>query len=129
MIDDGVQKAIYTALTTAGVAGGRIYDQVPEKALFPYVTIGDEQVIDDSNDCAESWDVFSDIHVWSRPDSGSKGELKRAMKAVSVAVLAIDSVPGWTLISVKPETSRTLRDPDGKTEHGVLTFRFIIDPA
>lgn len=129
MIDDGVQKAIFQALATAGVTGGRIYDQVPDKAKFPYATIGDEQVIDDGNDCAESWEVYSDIHIWSRPDSGSKGEIKREMKAASTAVLAIASVPGWTLISVKPETSRVMRDPDGKTEHGVLTFRFIIDPA
>jgi hypothetical protein len=129
MIGDGLQRALFDALKTAGIAGGRIYDQVPPNAKFPYVTIGDEQVIDDGNTCTESWEVYPDVHVWSRPDAGSKGELKIAMKAAADAILAIASVPGLTLVSVKPETSRSFREPDGKTEHGVLTFRFIIDPA
>lgn len=129
MIDEGVQKAIHDALKAGGVTGGRIHDGVPAKPKFPYATIGDEQVLDDGNSCAESWEVYSDIHIWSRSPAGSKGELKAEMKKAADAILAIAAVPGWTLVSVKPESSRVLRDPDGLTDHGVLTFRFIIDPA
>lgn len=129
MIGSGLQQAIFDALRTAGVTGGRIYDQVPAAPTFPYVTIGDEQVIDDGNSCGASWEVYPDIHVWSRPTAGSKGELKAAMEAVAGAILGIAAVSGKTLVSVKPESSRAFRDPDGKTEHGVLTFRFILDPA
>lgn len=129
MIGDGLQRAIHGALKTASVTGGRIYDQVPPNADFPYTTIGDEQVIDDGNSCADSWEAYADVHTWSRPTAGSKGELKTEMKSAADAVLAITVVPGLTLVSVKLETTRAFREPDGKTEHGVSTFRFIIDPA
>jgi hypothetical protein len=129
MIGDGLQRALHDALRTGAVTDGRIYDQVPANAKFPYTTIGDEQVIDDGNSCSSSWEVYPDVHIWSRPSAGSKGELKAEMKKAADAILAIETVPGWTLVSVKPETSRAFREPDGKTEHGVLTFRFIIDPA
>ena len=129
MIGNGLQQAIFTALKSAGVTGGRIYDQVPENAKFPYTTIGDEQVIDDGTSCGASWEAYPDVHIWSRPNAGSKGELKAEMEAATVAILAITVIPGKTLVSVKPESSRALRDRDGKTEHGVLTFKFILDPA
>lgn len=129
MIGPGLQRAIYAALSGAGIAGGRIYDGVPDNPVFPYVTIGDEQIIDDSNTCGESWEAFADIHVWSRPVAGSKVEAKTIAAAVKGAVLAIGTVSGGTLTGVFSETARSFRDPDGLTEHTVLTFKFIIEEA
>src|SRR5690606_34227972 len=67
MIGPELQKAIYDALKTVpAVAGGRVYDSVPSNAEFPYVTIGGEQTVDDGNSCEDGWEVFTDVHVWSR---------------------------------------------------------------
>ncbi len=129
MIGSELQAAIYAALTAANVAGGRVYDRVPESAAFPYVTIGDEQVLDAGNTCADGWDVYSDVHVWSRPDAGSKGEVKAIMSAAVRAVRAIEALPGFVVQSIELHSSVVARDPDGITEHGALTFRTLVDPA
>jgi hypothetical protein len=129
MIGAEVQKAIFSALDGASVASGRIYDQVPTSPIFPYITIGDEQVIDDSNTCQDGWEVFPDVHCWSRPESGSKVEVKELAASVVAAVTAITSITGFSLVSITHETTRVFRDPDGLTEHAVCSFRALIDPA
>jgi len=42
-----VQKALYKALVDGGVCGGRIYDQAPEDALFPYYELAEPTVTND----------------------------------------------------------------------------------
>lgn len=125
MIGAEVQRAVYLALVGAQVADGRIYDRPPEEPKFPYITIGDDQVIDDGNTCGAGWEIYADIHIWSRPREGSKAEAKELGKRVCVAILAIEKIEGQDLISVSVDTSRTERDADGKTEHSLITFRFL----
>lgn len=126
MIAGEVQKAIFAALDGAAVADGRIYDQPPRGAQFPYVTIGDEQVIDAGTSCGDAWEVYCDIHVWSRPNGGSKLEVKLLRKDVTTAVLSISTIEGFVLDGVYHDTSRSRRDPDGLTEHDISTFRFLV---
>lgn len=129
MIGDQVQQAIYAALTGASIAAGRVYDQVPANPVFPYVTIGDEQVLDESTGCGAAWEVFVDIHCWSRPVAGSKLEVKALAATVVTAILGIASVAGHLLVGIEHQTTRVFRDPDGKTEHAAITIRALIDPA
>lgn len=129
MIGPQLQGAFYSALTAANVASSRVYDRVPNDPTFPYVTIGDEQVIDDSNTCQDGWEVNSDVHCWSRPANGSKAEVKTLAAAVVAAVIGISSLTGFSLVSITHETTRVFRDPDGLTEHAVVSFRALIDPA
>jgi hypothetical protein len=130
MIGAEVQKAVFAALTvTPALAGGRVYDQVPEGAIFPYLSIGDEQVIDDSTTCQDGWEVYPDVHCWSRPETGSKVEVKTLAASVVARVTSISTVSGFSLVSITHETTRVFRDPDGLTEHAVCSFRALIDPA
>lgn len=131
MIGAELQRAIFAALSGASVASGHIYDNPPpiDKRPYPNVTIGDEQIIDDSNTCQEGWEVFLDVHCWSRPESGSKVEVKELAASVVAAVTAITSITGFSLVSITHETTRVFRDPDGLTEHAVCSFRALIDPA
>lgn len=127
MIGDEVQRALYEAITPV-VPDARVYDRVPLKEEFPYVTIGDEQVVDDGNTCDNGWEVFSDVHVWSRANSGFQ-EAKLLLAAIVPAVVGIASIDGHDLISVEVENTRIFRDPDGLTSHGVISVKFIINPA
>jgi len=127
MIAGEVQKAIYDAMRAANCCDGRVYDNVPADAQFPYHTIGDEQVSDNSGSCGPMWTVDCDIHTWSRPDSGSKAEVKAARAAAFEAISNITDVPGYQCDGVSLETARTLSDPDGITQHDVMTLRFLIN--
>lgn len=129
MIGAQVQKAIYDVLVAASICSGRIYDRVPDGATYPYVTIGDESVSDQSNSCNPAWDVIADVHVWSRPDGASKAEVKAIGATVVNTVLAMTTVSGFVLSRVDFETSLTRRESDGLTEHMICIFRVCVDPA
>lgn len=126
MIGPELQKAIFTVLHP--VAEGRIYDTPPAGATFPYVTIGDEQDIDDGSACGAAWEAFADVHFWSRSSAGSKVELKQLMQQATPLLVAI-SVTGFRVVVANAQNSRAFTDPDGLTQHGVLTVRYLIDPA
>jgi hypothetical protein len=44
----------------------RLYQDVPANPTFPYITIGESQVIPDVADCIDGSEVFPVIHIWSR---------------------------------------------------------------
>lgn len=128
MIGTEVQKAIHDALKASpAVAGGRVYDSVPSNAEFPYVTIGGEQTVDDGNSCEDGWEVFTDVHVWSRKPGFP--ECKEIAVQVRQRLAGITSISGLSLIAVEVEGSRFLRDPDGLTSHGIVSARFVLTPA
>lgn len=130
MIGSALQKAIFAKLNEAtAIASGRIYDRVPADPTFPYITIGDEQVLDDGNTCDDGWEVFTDVHIWSRPTTGSKVEVKDLLASVVSRLNTILTVTGFTVVIHALENSRVFRDPDGLTEHAVLTFRYVLQPA
>lgn len=128
MIAGELQKAMYAALAAANVCGGRIYDRVPETAPFPYAAIGDETVTDDQDSCGDAWIVFADVNLFSRPDSGSKLEIKTEAAKARDAVLGITDIADHTLVGLFHETTRVTRDADGLTERAVLIFRAIVSP-
>lgn len=128
MISDEVQVAIYQALVAGvPVCGGRVHDDVPEHPEFPYVSIGDENMIDDSNGCDAGWEVFSTVHVWSR--AVGRVEAKTILADVAERLGGISALSGHSLIDTSIETSRIFRDPDGLTTHGVVSVKFIVTPS
>ena len=120
-----LQKAVYTALTGAGVAGGRVYDDAPANPTFPYVQIGETQPIPDDVSPGDEGSVETiTLHVWSR-ERGQK-ETKQIFSAIydalhqkSLAVTGRASALAWI------RNSRSIRDPDGITRHGILDVEFI----
>lgn len=131
MIGDQLQRAIFTALTVADVADGRVYDRPTDakRRLYPNIVIGDEQAVDDGNSCEDAWEVSTDVHVWSRPDDSSFVEAKNLVAEI-VPVLAVPlTLTGFRVVSAKLESARYFRDPDGITVHGVASFLYLIDPA
>ena len=123
----------YPGLTALLVAGGTgVYEYVPQTeaseddSFFPYVTVGDDDI--------EGWDTDTDdgieatlrVHTWSR----HKGRLetKQIQEQVYQALhhhgLLVDGVPVVLLHFVD---STAGPDPDGRTYHGVSTFRLLME--
>jgi Protein of unknown function (DUF3168) len=133
MIDPSLelQEALKVLLrgNIGGDVGLRVYDQVPEVATFPYVTIGDDQVLPDKDQCIDGAEVFSTLHIWSRTTGFP--QTKQIIKNI-LAVLD-DKPPslngGFRCIVFEIQDINYLRDPDGLTRHGVMTFRSLIQPS
>lgn len=124
------QKAVVSALTAANLCGGRIYDDAPATVTFPWIEIGDRQIIpDDSTSNAGGSDDgvedFFDIHVWSRTYAGKKevediiDSIHGALHGVALIVAGQASAIAWF------QTVRVLRDPDGITRHGIVSLQVI----
>lgn len=129
-----LQRALFETLTSSqdieNAMGGdvRAYDRVPTNPTFPYLTFADAQLIDDGNTCNDdAFEVFIDVHVWSR-DVGQV-QAKDIAAAVRTAVKDGFLVPGWIMTSITVQTIRHFMDQDGLTAHGVVTLRILIQPA
>ena len=134
-----LQQAIDTTLRASSdlsaAMGGtvRLYSMsAPVGAPFPHVVIGEDQVLDDSTECADSSEVYTTVHVWTRDQSEvseSRTQAKRMAGVIRSALKGPMTVTGFDLVLQDFENARHLTDPDGLTAHAVVTHRFLLDPA
>jgi hypothetical protein len=124
-----IQGAFLQAIVTAvPVIGGRVYDTPPASPAFPYVSIGEIQVNADLADCYGGSESFAEVHVWSR--AVGFPEAKRIADQIRGALHDADlTLDGHSLELLHFRDGRTLRDPDGLTNHIALTFRALTQPA
>ena len=128
MIDPSgpLQIATFTALN--GVISCPVYDRVPPNAAFPYVTIGDVDVMEDAADGYDGDYAMVNVHVWSR--AGGTMEAKTIAGAVRAAmsVLLDASAHCVRVVTFLYERTRYLDDPDGVTKHAVVTLKYGVEP-
>ena len=126
-----LQKAIYATLKAdAGVialVGSRVFDRVPNNYdTFPYVKIGEDVLSQWDTDDANGFDGSITIHCYSRY-SGKK-EAKQIQGAIYAALHnAAITVTGYNVAMLQQLDQNALDEADGKTVHGVQTFRVLID--
>ena len=123
------QKAIYSTLssdnTLTSTLGASIVDEVKHSTGYPFVTIGEETALDYSTKDLTGGEYTVNIDVWSQY-KGSK-ETKQIMDRVHDLLHNTNiSVDDFNLINIRFEFSDIMRDPDGKTRHGVMRFRAVI---
>lgn len=125
-----LQVAIITRLKADAVisdlVGTRIYDRVPDGAIFPYITIGEADETSNDVDCVNAFDLSLDVDVWSR-DPGYK-EAKEISNAVRNAL----RVPELTLqenalVLFRHRQTRIFRDDDALTSHAAITFEGVAE--
>lgn len=107
----------------------RVFDEVPPNVAFPYVELGEFQTLDDGAQCLDAVEIFATLHVWSR--SRGQVEAKQIGSAVRGALhdADLDLGDGWQFLEIAHQDTRYLKDPDGRTSHGVLTFRALVAAA
>lgn len=112
------------SLWPGGVA--RIYSVVPQNAPLPFIRIGDDQIIEDSDECVSASEVFALVHVWTKPDPPGV-QLGRQIAGVIRDILAADDfgVEGFDTVLAMFLDARHLTDPDGSS-HAVLTFHYFL---
>ena len=124
-----LQEAVYSALsndnTLTSTLGADIFDDVLEGTTYPFVELGNETAIDYSTKDVDGAEFTITLHVWSQY-AGAK-ETKQIMDRIyDLLHNSSLTVTGFNLINLRFEFSDIMRDPDGKTRHGVMRFRAII---
>lgn len=141
-----LQKAVYAALigsadiqTLLGGAEPRVYDEVPETdqdhagtgpenpdALFPYLAIGEAQDVPDLAEGVDGSEVFLTLHAFSR--EVGMVECKRIGAAVHKALHEVElQLDNCAFLLIERDGERYFTEPDGKTKHGVLTYRALVE--
>jgi hypothetical protein len=130
-VEYALQVAISATLTSDatldGLIDGKVYDRVPPDSTFPYVHMRAFQAIDDSTDCAEGWEVFADLDVWS--DAAGKPEGAQIASAVRDALHGVDielAAP-YALVEIRHRDTQVDDGGDRLLTRARVSFRALVE--
>lgn len=108
----------------------RLYQDVPADAVFPYVTIGEAQVVPDFAECIDGSEVFPVFHIWSRASGFTEAKKIAATiwAALSSATLTMTQ-NRCILLERDALGDQAMRDPDGTTKHIASHYRALCEPV
>lgn len=127
-----LQIAIFNALSSNAdvlnsLGGARIYDHVPRKAEYPYVTFAQSTVQDWSTGDDEGDEHMVTLHVWSRAEN--RGQLQEIIAALLAALHERDlPLTGHRLVNLRHDHTETRREPDGERFRGIVRLRAVTEP-
>ena len=128
-----LQRGVYQALTgsphlTALLGGARIYDDAPQSAPYPFITLGQSVLRDWSTGTEDGAEHELTLHVWSR--AGGKKQVQEIIESVKAVLhdkpLLLED---HHLINLRYGFSEARLDPDGDTFHGIVRYRAVTEPA
>ena len=125
-----LQKAIRTRLAASAdvitlVPVGNIFDRHDRPERFPSIILGEGQMVREDLTLADNHvRLYQTIHVWTRD-----GDLvsARAIAGAIGAALRGRFFGEATAVVARYRDARFLRDPDGVTGHGVITFEALVE--
>lgn len=110
------------------LGGPKIFDRVPERASFPYLTLGRTAVVDWSTGTEDGAEHVLTLHVWAR--GGSKQATYEIMDEVTRrlhdAALPLEA---HRLVNLRLQFAEARQEPDSPTYHGILRFRAVTEPV
>lgn len=133
MSQDGsydLAQAIYTALVNdsqvSGYVGGRVYDAQPygNDTTYPFISLNGHSIQEWGADDFSGSEHTIDIHVWSRAEDTREirllcDEVRTALHSASL------SVTDQMLVNLRFVSYTPLRESDGQTWLGIVTFRAV----
>lgn len=128
MIDDvslSIQQAVVSVLRSdaalSAIIGGRVYDDVPADASFPYACLTGWQMVPDEFDCFDLAEYFFDVQCFSRQVGRVQvGDVARAARrALHRRQITIE---GGLTASISHRGTLYFDEPDGLTRRAVLNF-------
>lgn len=128
-----LKKAIIAKLKTgSAIAVGRIFDRAPATLIFPYTTLGPFEELTEEADEYAGADISFQVDVWSR----GTGNLAASVEVMQIGKAVRDALheeeltlDGARLVALTIDRVIYQRDPDGQTEHGIVTGRARTEPT
>lgn len=126
-----LQVALRDILVVGQVCEGRVHDStgaVPANVQFPYVGIGESQVLNNDATGYSGSDEFVSIHIWDRANAAGGQRGIRNVKQIGDRIHDLlngkdIAVNGRNSASVVMRDFIPVRDPDPYTAHAVMVFR------
>lgn len=127
-LQDFILDRLKTSPGVAAHVSGRIYDQPPATALFPYISFGASDFTTDKFGCIDGREETLQLDIWHR-DQGRMWPCKATVDAVVQALDDVDAElgVGGSVATLRVGLVRCVIDPDGITAHGVVQVNALID--
>jgi hypothetical protein len=128
-----LQKAIVARLkATAGVVSlvsTRIYDRAPQGVQFPFVQIGNFEILDDSNECHDAFECRIEVNVWSREVGQEQAKALASAAHSALHRYSPDlSADDFAMVGeIEHENSRAVGDGDGITTRIIVSFLAMVE--
>jgi len=128
-----LQKAIFAALSndpvlTGLLGAGKVFDDVPQRASFPYLTIGQATLRDWSTATEEGEEHMLTLQIWSN-EAGHK-TLQAAVQAIhDLLHNATLTLEGHNLINLRHDFTDLNRDRNNEAYHALTRYRAVTEPV
>ena len=127
-----LQRAVFGALAAdaalAALVGARIYDHVPAKASFPYISFGRTSIYDWSTGTESGSEQLFTLHIWSKA-KGKKETLEIMERARVLLEDARLDLNQHNLVNMRLEFAEARHDEELALYHGLLRFRAVTGPV
>lgn len=118
------RQMVFTALTASpAVAGGRVFDHVPERTAYPFVSLGDGESADAGSSGADDQELELAVSVWSRAEGFAEAEAVAEAIRARVHRTTLTQPAGFRSVFQYERRRMAMRDPDGLTRRVLMTFR------
>jgi hypothetical protein len=105
----------------------KVFDDNPTNEPYPYVVMGEITARDWSDKSKPGQEVYSTIHIWSRYYGRKEAdEMTDAIEQILTAS-PLDLAPDFRAVLDGLDSYDLIIDIDGKTRHGILKFRYLIE--
>ena len=124
MFNIALQASIFDLLSSS--LSAQVYDDPPKTPAYPYVVVGDDSAAPFDTDTSVGGDIIATVHVWDNYDG--KKRIKQLMDDIYNAMNRVNfPVAGYNKLDCMFDSSDVFFDKDGKTRHGVISFRILLD--
>jgi hypothetical protein len=120
-----LQTAIYSKLvgqsSLMAIVSG-VWDEVPEPAVFPYVSFGSISEFPDDQHDAQGLNALVTVHIWSK--APGNGEMYDVFAQVDAALDRTQmTVSGFRDVFIKQAQHSVVPDPDPDIRHINVQYR------
>ena len=105
----------------------KIFDANPENEAFPYITMGEVTARDWSDKFEPGQEVYFTIHIWSQYEGRKEAEEMADEILQALTLMPLDLTPNFRAVLSELDSYDLIIDIDGKTRHGVLRHRYLIE--
>lgn len=125
-----LQKAIFQRLSSdpsvTGLVTG-VFDHVPNDQAFPYIQLGDPNMLPFDTKTSSGEEIAFVIHAWSQYPGKKEAYdiLNACLKSITLSPLSIEG--GFSIVRVERQQIQVFDDIDGRNKHGVLRLRFYLN--